>query len=825
MMDYPFVSIILPIRNEAAYIVGCLNAVFEQDYPSERMEILIADGMSNDNTLAIIRKISDDSRIPVTIIDNPQKIVPTGMNLAIRQAKGDIIIRVDGHCNIASDYVRKCVEHIQKDGVDGVGGAMKSVGETTMAKVIAMGMSSPFGVGNSAFRTVTGKSMLVDSVPFPAYTRRIMQRTGLYDEELVRNQDDEYNYRLRNKGGKILLAEDVHSTYFSRTSWGGLWKQYFQYGFWKVRVLQKLPEQMSPRQFMPPALVLALLFSGLLALAAVLLPASFVSQLPTLVLRLPSSLYSAMVPVSLHPASALLLLSLFVPGLYIFANLSAAGFTASRKGFKYFPLLPFVFAALHLGYGLGFLAGLFRFWNRWGDKVGKVQEFAPAGAGQPQVAAAFAYAQADSAAMASAPVTSFERTLLASAAHELEPAFLLQQSYTFKRLFDVLASFLGLFFLWPLFLLAAVLIKRDSPGPAFFRASRTGKNGKEFQILKFRTMKDIAEAEEGPSITAQDDPRITPLGRWLRMTKLNEFPQLWNVLKGEMSLVGPRPEDPQIVSMWPAKVRRLVLSMRPGMTSPASVVYRNEEELLTGESLMDQYLNTILPDKLRLDQLYVRNNNLATDLDVIFWTLIGLLPRIKHASIPENTLFWGPLSSLFNRYFTWFMADFCVAFIAVAIAGAVWRLEYMINLGYLVGYRRGHCHCHYFQRHQLFARPGTGGLETGPTGIYVRPGFFERSHHYHTICHRLVLASFGPAAAGDDPDHGTAGLSRLCHPALPGAADHRAGHALGDDPQQGQHPGRAGAYRGGGRMRPTGGVVVAKKQSLAGPFRGRHGGR
>jgi hypothetical protein len=148
-----------------------------------------------------------------------------------------------------------------------------------------------------------------------------------------------------------------------------------------------------------------------------------------------------------------------------------------------------------------------------------------------------------------------------------------------------------------------------------------------------------------------------------------------------MSLVGPRPEDPEIVSLWPEQVRKLVLSIRPGMTSPASVVYRNEEELLTGESFMDEYLNTILPDKLRLDQLYVHNNNLSTDLDVIFWTLIGLLPRIKHTSIPETTLYWGPLSSLFNRYFTWFMADICVALIAVGISGGVWRLGEVINLG------------------------------------------------------------------------------------------------------------------------------------------------
>ena len=329
------VTILLPIRNEAAFIERGLRAILAQDYPGE-MEILIADGLSTDNTREVIASIPG---LPssVRILDNPGKIVPTGMNVALRQAKGEIIIRVDGHCIIAPDYVRKCVEHIQNDDVDGVGGPMESIGETQMAKAIAIGMSSPFGVGNSAFRTTSGKSMLVDTVPFPAYTRQIIERAGLYDEELVRNQDDEYNYRIRELGGKILLADDVRSTYFSRTSLKGLGRQYFQYGFWKVRVLQKHPRQMSPRQFVPPSFVLALFGSVLLALFPVFRP-----------------------------------LSPVIPLFYLLANLSASVYTASKHGWKYLPLLPLVFAILHLSYGFGFLVGLVKFWNRWDDKIGKV---------------------------------------------------------------------------------------------------------------------------------------------------------------------------------------------------------------------------------------------------------------------------------------------------------------------------------------------------------------------------------------------------------------------------------------------------------------------
>ncbi len=340
-MNEPFISIILPIRNESAFIEKVLNSIFAQDYPVKNIEVLIVDGMSTDNTRSIISNFSDSfPQLNIRILENPGKIVPSGMNIALRQAKGDIIIRVDGHCIIAADYVRKCVEHIQYEGVDGVGGSMESIGETSMGQAIATGMSSPFGVGNSAFRTISGKSLLADTVPFPAYTRKIIERAGLYDEELVRNQDDEYNYRIRELGGRILLAEDIRSTYFSRTSLKGLWRQYFQYGFYKGRVLQKHPLQMSPRQFVPPAFVLALLGSAFLAMSPVLRP-----------------------------------LSPIIPSLYMIANFIASFYIASKRGWKYLVLLPFIFSILHLSYGLGFLAGLVNFWNRWGDKTGKVPQW------------------------------------------------------------------------------------------------------------------------------------------------------------------------------------------------------------------------------------------------------------------------------------------------------------------------------------------------------------------------------------------------------------------------------------------------------------------
>ena len=251
-----------------------------------------------------------------------------------------------------------------------------------------------------------------------------------------------------------------------------------------------------------------------------------------------------------------------------------------------------------------------------------------------------------------------------------------------KRAFDILGSFLGIIFLLPIFVLVAIWIKRDSPGPVFFKGMRAGKDGKSFTIYKFRTMYEEPKSYDGPKITAQDDPRITPLGRWLRDSKINELPQLLNVLKGDMSLVGPRPEDIEIAQEWSEVERREILSVRPGITSPASVLYRNEETLLSGQEVMGVYLRGILPSKLRLDQLYVRHRSFLLDLDIIFWTFLIILPRLGAYAPPEEYLFWGPLSRLFRRYISWFALDTLVTFAAIGVTGVFWRSFGPLDVGW-----------------------------------------------------------------------------------------------------------------------------------------------
>ncbi len=327
----PRVSVVMPVRNEAAHVGRSLAAVLAQDYPPDRFEVIVADGMSQDDTRdAVARAAGGDRR--VRIVDNAGRIAPTGLNAAIRAASGEIVVRVDGHCEIAPDYVRRCVTHLTRGEADGVGGSVETVGETPVAQAIALAMSSRFGVGDSAFRTLRDTTRLVDTIPFPAYTRALIDRMGPYDEELVRDQDDEYNYRIRAGGGRLLLASDVRSRYFSRSSIAGVWRQYSQYGFWKVRVLQKHPRQMRVRQFVPPAFVASWVALGIGAL--------------------------------IHPAPRLLLAA--AAAVYAGAAVVGACF-AMRGSWRLVPAIAATFPALHFGYGAGFLAGLIRFGGRWKD--------------------------------------------------------------------------------------------------------------------------------------------------------------------------------------------------------------------------------------------------------------------------------------------------------------------------------------------------------------------------------------------------------------------------------------------------------------------------
>jgi glycosyltransferase involved in cell wall biosynthesis len=321
----------MPVRNEARFIARSLNAILAQDYPADRLEVIVADGLSTDGTREVVREIARrDKR--VRMIDNAGRMVSTGLNAAIGQARGEVIVRVDGHCEIAGDYVRQCVAHLANGDAEAVGGSIETIGETVLARAIAAAMSSPFGVGGSAFRTIRNRTMLVDTVPFPAYTRALLDHAGPFDCELIRNQDDEYNYRLRKAGARLLLAADVRSRYYSRSTMRSLWRQYFLYGYYKVRILQKHPRQMQVRQFVPAGFVCAVVVG--LGMASAGIPFGRAALAPLL-------------------------------GVYLTASIVASLGTARRHGWKLLPWLPMVFSSLHFSYGTGFLCGQLRFLNRW----------------------------------------------------------------------------------------------------------------------------------------------------------------------------------------------------------------------------------------------------------------------------------------------------------------------------------------------------------------------------------------------------------------------------------------------------------------------------
>src|SRR5688572_15794917 len=203
----PTVTVIMPIRNEGAFLRRSLGAVLGQDYPAARLEVIVADGCSDDDTRAIVRELQA-AHPRLRLIDNPGRIAPTGMNAGIRAATGDVIVRVDGHTIVAHDYVRECVAALARTQAETVGGRMDGAGATPFGQAAALATSSRFGVGGARFH-YSDREEPADSVYLGAWHRDVFDRFGLFDEELVRNQDDELNYRIQARGGRVMLCPRI----------------------------------------------------------------------------------------------------------------------------------------------------------------------------------------------------------------------------------------------------------------------------------------------------------------------------------------------------------------------------------------------------------------------------------------------------------------------------------------------------------------------------------------------------------------------------------------------------------------------------------------
>ncbi len=341
--NWPVVSILAPCRNEVDFIENAVKSILENDYPDEKIEVLVLDGMSDDGTRDIVKNMSEqDSRIK--LVDNPNKIVPTAMNIGIMQAKGEYIIRIDCHSEFSKSYIKKCIEVHQRTNAENVGGYWNTLpGEDTkIAKAIAAATTCKFGVGNSAFR-LTDRSVEkeVDTVPFGTYKKEIFDKIGNYDERLVRNQDIELNSRIRKAGGKIIISPEIKLSYFNRATFKGLWQQSFNNGLWNPYTIWLVGSGLYIRHFIPMFFVLGLI---------------------------------VLITASIFHIYCLYLLVLYL-ALYLSAAVYFSLNTFNEK--KVNPFLVLIsFVILHTAYGLGSIWAIltipFKFHRRKAQHVGQV---------------------------------------------------------------------------------------------------------------------------------------------------------------------------------------------------------------------------------------------------------------------------------------------------------------------------------------------------------------------------------------------------------------------------------------------------------------------
>ena len=262
-------SVIMPIYNEEKYIARCIDSILAQDYPKDDMEVILVDGMSKDGTRKIVADYA--AQYPfIHLVDNPQRIVPPAMNIGIRAAKGDVIIRLDAHAIFPDNYFTELVKNLKALKAENVGGVCRTlpVNDSPECVAIANVLSSSFGMGNSHFRVGATEVMEVDTVPFGCFYRELFDRIGYFDEELIRNQDDEFNGRIIKNGGKIYLLPQLVIDYYARDKVSKVYKMFYQYGLFKPLVNKKLGSPATVRQFFPLLFVLGMLIGPFMGLVS-----------------------------------------------------------------------------------------------------------------------------------------------------------------------------------------------------------------------------------------------------------------------------------------------------------------------------------------------------------------------------------------------------------------------------------------------------------------------------------------------------------------------------------------------------------------------------
>lgn len=328
----PLVSFIVPCRNEARYLARSLRSLVTQDYPADRLEIIVVDGQSEDGSADIARELLSDAPQHTLVVANPERTTPAALNIALAHARGDVVVFVIAHCELAADYVRNAVELLASTGADCVGGPIQTRGHTRAGEAIALALSSPFGVGGVAFRTKPGYRGYADTAAFGAYPKAVFDRIGGFDPAFHRNVDSEFNFRLTRSGGRIWLDPALRATYHSRATFRSLCRQYFYTGASKVLILAKYGHMPAWRHYVPGAFVATV--------AAAVIAA--------VVLRRPLIAWAVLVP-------------------YVFAVLAGSVLAAKRR-LGLLPLVVLAMPTLHFSYGIGFLVGLWRAVARRGSR-------------------------------------------------------------------------------------------------------------------------------------------------------------------------------------------------------------------------------------------------------------------------------------------------------------------------------------------------------------------------------------------------------------------------------------------------------------------------
>jgi len=323
------VSIIIPCRNEEKFIGKCLDSIIAQDYPKENLEILVVDGMSQDRTRKILKEYQNKYSF-IKVLNNPKKIVPIALNIGIAQSRGEYILRADAHSKYSFDYISKCVQYLKKSKADCVGGTLNTLPsrDDFVAKGIAIILSHPFGAGGRTFRTKRGEGY-VDTVPFGAYKRKIFDKIGLFNKKLIRNQDIEFNSRIRKASGKIFITPKIRLSYFAPPTFKKLFFQQFQNGLWNIYTQKIVPSSLSLRHFIPLFFALGLL--GNLVFISFFFWAK--------------------------------ILFILILGSYILISLLISFKISLKKDLRYLIILPFAFFILHFSYGLGSIWGLLTLWK------------------------------------------------------------------------------------------------------------------------------------------------------------------------------------------------------------------------------------------------------------------------------------------------------------------------------------------------------------------------------------------------------------------------------------------------------------------------------